>query len=92
MLSLRARYCLTDITHSMPRGTINSEVHATPFELPGGAQYMTSAQTLPQFMKRYVEPEEVAANVAHLLGPETRFVTKSDWFIDGGWIEGNLTG
>lgn len=61
-----------------------------PFELPGGGEYWTSAATLPQFMKRYAEPEEIAANIAHLLGPETRFVTKSEWFVDGGWIEGNL--
>lgn len=62
-----------------------------PFDLPGGATYTPTNATLPQFMKRFVEPEEVAANIAHLIGPETKFLTKSEVFIDGGWIEGSLT-
>lgn len=63
-----------------------------PFELPGGGSFTPSEATLPQMFKRMAEPEEIAASVCFLLGDESRFVTKSEWFVDGGWLEGTLTG
>lgn len=63
-----------------------------PFDVFGGAQYTPSPATVPQLLKRLAEPEEIAASVCFLLGPEARFVTKSEWYADGGWLEGSLTG
>ncbi|KAF6828179.1 2,5-dichloro-2,5-cyclohexadiene-1,4-diol dehydrogenase [Colletotrichum plurivorum] len=73
-------------------GTINSEMTSKPFQLPDGASFTPSEATLPQMFKRMAEPEEIAASVCFLLGDESRFVTKSEWFVDGGWLEGTLTG
>ena len=36
-------------------------------------------------MKRLVEPEEVAALVGWLTGPEAAMVSGASWTIDGGW-------
>ena len=36
-------------------------------------------------MKRLVEPDEVAAMVAYLCGPDTGFITGASMVIDGGW-------
>jgi 3-hydroxybutyrate dehydrogenase len=39
----------------------------------------------PAALKRLLEPDEVAAAVAYLCGPEASFITGSSLMIDGGW-------
>lgn len=39
----------------------------------------------PQILKRFAQPEEIAAAIAYLLGDESKFVTGSSMMIDGGW-------
>lgn len=39
----------------------------------------------PQLFGRLVEPTEVAALVAFLLGDESKFITKATYRVDGGF-------
>jgi NAD(P)-dependent dehydrogenase (short-subunit alcohol dehydrogenase family) len=39
----------------------------------------------PQMFHRLVEPNEVAALVAFLLGDESKFITKATYQVDGGF-------
>lgn len=64
----------------------------TPFELPDGSAFIASEKTLPQLLRRFAEPAEIAASIGFLLGEESKFVTKAEWHIDGGFMEGSYTG
>jgi meso-butanediol dehydrogenase/(S,S)-butanediol dehydrogenase/diacetyl reductase len=62
---------------------------ATPlvanFELPKGADAGLFSHISPR-METIGQPEEIAAMVAYLASPETRFVTGSAFTIDGGQV------
>ena len=42
-------------------------------------------ETSPQILKRFAQPQEIAAAIAYLLGDESKFATGSSLLIDGGW-------
>lgn len=79
-------------TNTGARGLLRTEMTAKPYELFGGGEFYSTNETAPQLFKRYGEPEEVAATIAHLLGNESTFVTKATWSVDGGFMEGTYTG
>jgi len=41
---------------------------------------------LPAALKRYGKPEEIAAMVGYLLGPESTYITGMAYAVDGGWV------
>lgn len=56
-----------------------------PLILPDGQAWaMTEDDNLTSIIKRYAKPEEIAASIAFLLGDESKFVTKQEWYVDGG--------
>lgn len=64
-----------------------------PLILPDGQPWtMTEDDSLTSIFKRYAKPEEVAAYIAFLLGDESKFVTKQELYVDGGWMEANYVG
>ncbi|KAH7324706.1 hypothetical protein B0I35DRAFT_449606 [Stachybotrys elegans] len=73
-------------------GSINTSMMQTPFDIGEGKTWELTADNVPQLFKRFSEPEEIAAGIAFLLGDESKFVTKSSWFMDGGWMEGSFSG
>ncbi|KAJ4990440.1 3-alpha-(or 20-beta)-hydroxysteroid dehydrogenase [Stagonosporopsis vannaccii] len=51
-----------------------------------------SKDQIPCILKRELpEVWEIAASVAFLLGDESAHVSKSSWFVDGVWVEGNYS-
>jgi NAD(P)-dependent dehydrogenase (short-subunit alcohol dehydrogenase family) len=76
----------------MRSGSINTAMMQVPFDLGEGKTLELTADHMPQLFKRLSEPEEIAASIAFLLGDESKFVTKSSWSIDGGWMEGSYSG
>lgn len=61
--------------------------------LPNGKSWtMTEDDSLPSITKRYAKPKEIAASIAFLLGDESRFVTKQEWYVDCGWMESDCVG
>ncbi|TEA21784.1 Levodione reductase [Colletotrichum sidae] len=71
-------------------GCIDTEMMHKPFESPDG-QFHLDADKVPCLTRRLAEDWEVAAAIAFLLGDEGRFVNKSSWAVDGGWLEGNFS-
>jgi NAD(P)-dependent dehydrogenase (short-subunit alcohol dehydrogenase family) len=72
-------------------GAINTEMISKPFNSPMG-EFSLTKDLIPTILKRdLAEPWEIAASIAFLLGDESRYVTKSSWYHDGGWVEGNFT-
>lgn len=73
------------------RGCIDTDMIRQPLHLPngGGTWTMTEGDHLTSIIKRYSKPEEIAASIAFLLGDESKFVTKQEWYVDGGWMEAN---
>lgn len=67
--------------------TVNRGVIDTPLIYRGDEPRAEQLQTevLPQLLKRYGKPEEIAALIAYLLGDESKFTTCSAYSIDGGW-------
>lgn len=65
---------------------------AGSFELMGGGEFYSNGDTMPGLIKRFAEPEEIAAAIAYLLGDDSKFVTKADWAIDGGFMEVHYAG
>lgn len=64
-----------------------------PLELPSGDKWtMTEGDHLTSIIKRYAKPEEIAASIAFLLGDESKFVTRQEWYVDGGWLESDYVG
>jgi NAD(P)-dependent dehydrogenase (short-subunit alcohol dehydrogenase family) len=62
-----------------------------PFNSPAG-QFNLSKDNIPAILKRdLAEPWEIAASIAFLLGDESKYVTKAQWYVDGGWVEGNYS-
>lgn len=61
-----------------------------PFNSPNG-QFYLSADNVPCITNRLAEPWEIAASIAFLLGDESKFVNKTAWYVDGGWVEGNYS-
>jgi 3-hydroxybutyrate dehydrogenase len=51
----------------------------------GRAEVVERIMLAPAALKRLLEPDEVAAAVAYLCGPEASFITGSSLMIDGGW-------
>lgn len=82
---------LRSLVVRMQRGAIGSDMQSVPFELPDGGTFVSSGETMPQLFRRFAEPEEIAATICFLLGDETKFVTKAEWYIDGGWMESSFT-
>lgn len=39
----------------------------------------------PQILKRFAQPQEIAAAIAYFLADESKFATGSAMMIDGGW-------
>lgn len=66
-------------------GCIDTDMIKQPLILPSGEAWtMTEDENLTSIIKRYAKPEEIAASIAFLLGDESRFVTKQEWYVDGG--------
>lgn len=64
-----------------------------PLMLPSGQMWtITEGENLASIIKRYAKPEEIAASIAFLLGDESKFITKQEWYVDGGWCEANYVG
>lgn len=53
---------------------------------------MTEDENLTSIIKRFAKPEEIAAAIAFLLGDESKFITKQEYNVDGGWLEANYVG
>ncbi|KAF5979503.1 D-arabinitol 2-dehydrogenase [Fusarium bulbicola] len=72
-------------------GCIDTDMIRQPLHLPNGAGTwtMTEGDHLTSIIKRYSKPEEIAASIAFLLGDESRFMTKQEIYVDGGWMEAN---
>jgi 3-hydroxybutyrate dehydrogenase len=51
----------------------------------GRAEVVEKIMLAPAALKRLIEPEEVAAAVAYLCGPDASFITGSSLMMDGGW-------
>ncbi len=49
------------------------------------AQVVEQVMLAPAAVKRLIEPAEVAAAVAYLVGPDASFITGTSLVIDGGW-------
>ncbi|KAI8933012.1 hypothetical protein NX059_009661 [Plenodomus lindquistii] len=72
-------------------GAINTEMTQKPFHSPAGDFNLTN-DNIPAILNREMaEPWEIAASIAYLLGPESKYVTKASWYHDGGWVEGNYS-
>jgi NAD(P)-dependent dehydrogenase (short-subunit alcohol dehydrogenase family) len=78
-------------TYIYDRGCIDTDMIRQPLHLPNGAGTwtMTEGDHLTSIIKRYSKPEEIAASIAFLLGDESRFMTKQEIYVDGGWMEAN---
>ncbi|KAF4498340.1 D-arabinitol 2-dehydrogenase [Fusarium agapanthi] len=72
-------------------GCIDTDMIRQPLHLPNGAGTwtMTEGDHLTSIIKRYSKPEEIAASIAFLSGDESRFMTKQEIYVDGGWMEVN---
>lgn len=71
-------------------GCIDTDMIKEPRILPNGEPWtMTENDDLCSIIKRYAKPEEIAAPIAFLLGDESKFITKQEWYVDGGWLETN---
>lgn len=57
-----------------------AEVHGIP-----ESEVLTKVMLAEAAVKRLVEPEEVAALVGWLTGPDAAMVSGASWTIDGGW-------
>ncbi|KAK7424533.1 hypothetical protein QQX98_000498 [Neonectria punicea] len=75
-------------------GCIDTDMIRQPLHLPNGqgTWTMTEDDNLTSIVKRYAKPEEISATIAFLLGDESKFVTKQEWYVDGGWMEANYVG
>ncbi|EMR71601.1 putative -dichloro- -cyclohexadiene- -diol dehydrogenase protein [Eutypa lata UCREL1] len=74
-------------------GCIDTDMIRQPLELPSGDKWtMTEGDHLTSIIKRYAKPEEIAASIAFLLGDESKFVTRQEWYVDGGWLESDYVG
>jgi NAD(P)-dependent dehydrogenase (short-subunit alcohol dehydrogenase family) len=72
-------------------GCINTEMMEKPFNSPLG-EFRLTKDNIPTIMKgELIEPWEIAASIAFLLGDESRHVTKAAWYADSGWVEGNYS-
>ncbi|KAH8645700.1 hypothetical protein BX600DRAFT_519286 [Xylariales sp. PMI_506] len=69
-------------------GGIRTDMVAKPFVLPDGSTFVTTENIVPQLLRRFAEP----AAICFLLGDESTFVTKAEWYVDGGFMEGSYTG
>ncbi|KAL5407064.1 hypothetical protein PMIN03_007390 [Paraphaeosphaeria minitans] len=73
-----------------PRG-IRVNALCPPSTTPFG-EFHPSAANIPTILKRELsEPWEIVASIAFLLGDESKYVTKAQWYVDGGWVEGNYS-
>jgi NAD(P)-dependent dehydrogenase (short-subunit alcohol dehydrogenase family) len=63
-----------------------------PFKLPDGTPFLFPEESVPQLFRRFAEPDEIAASICFLLGDESKFVTKAEWYVDGGYVGGSYTG
>jgi NAD(P)-dependent dehydrogenase (short-subunit alcohol dehydrogenase family) len=71
-------------------GTIDTDMIRQPLMTQQGVAWtVTEDDSLTQIVKRFSKPEEQAAAIAFLLGDESKFVTRQEWYVDGGWCEGN---
>ncbi|KAL4731945.1 hypothetical protein ACLX1H_000944 [Fusarium chlamydosporum] len=74
-------------------GCIDTDMIKQPLHLPNGTTWtMTEDDSLTSIIKRYSKPEEIAASIAFLLGDESKFMTKQEIYVDGGWMEANYIG
>ncbi|KAM5354877.1 hypothetical protein ACJ41O_001523 [Fusarium nematophilum] len=75
-------------------GCIDTDMIRQPLHLPNGqgTWTMTEDDNLTSIIKRYSKPDEISAAIAFLLGDESKFVTKQEWYVDGGWMEANYVG
>lgn len=83
-------HAISDERHFIPfaRGTINTDMVRQPLIMPNGQAWTcTEDENLPALLKRFSQPEEIASTVAFLLGDDSRYVTKQEWYGDGGWCE-----
>ncbi|KLU82133.1 3-oxoacyl-[acyl-carrier-protein] reductase [Magnaporthiopsis poae ATCC 64411] len=67
-------------------GFIDTDMLNMPYEMPNGQQIRFGNQDMA-LIPGASQPWEIAAGIAFLLGNESRFVTKAQWGIDGGWLE-----
>jgi 3-hydroxybutyrate dehydrogenase len=51
----------------------------------GRTEVVEKIMLAPAALKRLIEPDEVAAAVAYLCGPDASFITGSSLMMDGGW-------
>ncbi|KAF5019227.1 hypothetical protein F66182_8768 [Fusarium sp. NRRL 66182] len=72
-------------------GCIDTDMIRQPLHLPNGAGTwtMTEDDNLTSIIKRYAKPEEIASSIGFLLGDESKFMTKQEIYVDGGWMESN---
>ncbi|KAK6833179.1 D-arabinitol 2-dehydrogenase [Apiospora arundinis] len=74
-------------------GAIDTDMVKQPLILPSGESFTCSEDSsFPALMKRFAKPEEIAAPIAFLLSDESKYVTKQEWYVDGGFYENSYVG
>ncbi|KAK7995909.1 NAD(P)-binding protein [Apiospora marii] len=74
-------------------GATDTDMVRQPLLLPSGESFTcTEDINFPALMKRFARPEEVAAPIAFLLSDESAYVTKQEWYVDGGFYENSYVG
>ncbi|KAK8034074.1 NAD(P)-binding protein [Apiospora rasikravindrae] len=74
-------------------GAIDTDMVRQPLLLPSGEFFTcTEDADFPALMKRFAQPDEVAAPIAFLLSDESKYVTKQEWYVDGGFYETSYVG
>lgn len=74
-------------------GCIDTDMIRQPLMLEGGQAWtVTEDDSLTSIIKRFAKPEEIAASIAFLLGDESKFITRQEWYVDGGWLESSIVG
>lgn len=74
-------------------GATDTDMVRQPLILPSGESFTcTEDSNFPALMKRFAKPEEIAAPIAFLLSDESAYVTKQEWYVDGGFYENSYVG